>query len=245
MVSDVPAPPDPAEAPRRELADAGLRCERLAAENRELRAMAEHLFTAQEEERRVVARGLHNGAGQSITAIRMAAHAALHEDDPERRREELDDILAQADAALAQVRAISVRLRPPPLDALGLEAALRWHAESACTAAGCALELRIEALPRRPGPLLEQTAFRIAQEALANALRHARADTVSVQLRVVDGVLALEIGDNGRGFDPALTGGTGLVTMRERARSVGGSLEIASAPGHGTRVLASLPGRLE
>lgn len=242
MASDVPVVPDPAERPKGEPAARGLH-ERIEAENRELRLMADHLFATQEEERRMVARGLHNGAGQSITAIRMAAHAALHETDPDRRREELEDILAQADAALHQVRAICARMRPPPLDALGLEAALRWHAEAACVAAGCALELRIDPLPRRAGPSVEQAGFRIVQEALANALRHARADRVLLALRVEDDRCVLEVVDNGRGFDPLVTVGPGLVAMRERARSAGGRMDITSAPGRGTRVLASLPCR--
>src|SRR5690606_26209521 len=105
------------------------RCARLEAENRALRAMAGRLFATQEAERRAVARSLHDQAGQSLTAIRMAATLAMQEADPARVREDLADIIVQADAALAEARRLCSLLRPPQLDALGLEAALRGHVE--------------------------------------------------------------------------------------------------------------------
>src|SRR5690554_7730245 len=109
-------------------AGSGLSQQRLADDHRALRAMAGRMFSAQEAERRMVVRGLHDGAGQAVTAIRMAASAALADADQEQLKPDLGDIIAQADAALGQLREMSNRLRPPQLDALGLEAALRWHA---------------------------------------------------------------------------------------------------------------------
>lgn len=217
------------------------RCLRLEAENRELRAMAGRLFATQEAERRTVARSLHDQAGQSLTAIRMAASLAMQEADPQRLLEDLGDILVQADAALAEARRLCTLLRPPQLDALGLEAALRGHAEILSAAAAPAFELHIEALPSRPDGGVEQACFRIAEEALDNALRHASATTIGMRLEATDGGLLLEVRDDGCGFDPRAGGGSGLVTMRERARDAGGSFAALSAPGQGTRIQARLP----
>lgn len=217
------------------------RCRRLEAENRELQAMAARLFSLQEAERRLVARSLHDQAGQSLTAIRMAASAALAEADPDRRREDLEDILVQADAALAEARRLCTLLRPPQLDALGLGPALRGHAEPLFIDDDAVLELQVAQLPARPGAELEQACFRIAEEALGNARNHAAAATVRLALDAGDGWLRLEVQDDGRGFDPAITAGPGLVTMRERARAVGGSLVVDSAPGKGVRIVARLP----
>lgn len=217
------------------------RCRRLEAENRELRAMAARLFSLQEAERALVARSLHDQAGQSLTAIRMAAGAALAEADADRRREDVEDILAQADAALAEARRLCTLLRPPQLDALGLGAALRGHAEPLFASDDAVLELRIAQLPGRPDAELEQACFRIAEEALGNARSHAAAATVQLALDGGDGWLRLEVQDDGRGFDPATTAGTGLTVMRERARAVGGSLRVHSVPGEGVRIVAHLP----
>lgn len=226
-------------------AGSGLSQQRLADDHRALQAMAGRMFSAQEAERRMVARGLHNGAGQAVTAIRMAASAAMAEADQEQLKADLDGIIAQADAALGQLREISNQLRPPQLDALGLEAALRWHAgrvlQDACQDAPATVRLEMDELQHRPAQEAEQACFRIAEEALANALQHAGAATITLGLRDAgDGVL-LEIRDDGRGFDPEQVSGPGLVGMRERARSVGAEFSITSAPQRGTRISAHLP----
>lgn len=216
------------------------RCARLEAENRALRAMAGRLFATQEAERRAVARSLHDQAGQSLTAIRMAATLAMQEADPARVREDLADIIVQADAALAEARRLCSLLRPPQLDALGLEAALRGHVEGLARDGGPSFGLRIAALPSRPDAAVEQAGFRIAEEALDNALRHAGAARIELALDVEGRVLRLEVRDDGRGFDPA-TGGAGLATMAARALDLGGRVRVTTAPGQGTQVLAHLP----
>lgn len=206
-----------------------------------LRMLVVRVLADQEEERRRVARGLHDGAGGAVTAIRMAASAALMEADHERRSADLQDIIDQADAALAQLRALSSQLRPPQLDALGLAAALRWHVDRLSRDATAAFEVELEDLPRRPDMHVEQACYRIAEEALANALAHARADTVRLRLRDDGDRIHLDIRDDGRGFDPDQADGTGLATMRERARGAGAILAIASAPGRGTRISITAP----
>ena len=229
------------EAADRHQPDDGGRQQRLAADNRALQEMAGRTFSDQEAERRTVARGLHDGAGQAITAIRMAASAALADAEREQLKADLGDIIAQADAALAQLREISNLLRPPQLDALGLEPALRWHAARACQDAAAEVRLEVDELPDRPTRESEQACFRIAQEALANALQHARATTITLGLRDADGGVVLEIRDDGRGFDPDGVSGPGLVGMRERARGVGAEFSVSSAPQRGTCVRVRVP----
>ncbi|QCO67709.1 PAS domain S-box protein [Luteimonas yindakuii] len=225
----------------RDLSDAERMRDELAAGNLQLQAMAARIFSVQEDERRRISRDLHDDIGQSITAIKMSASAAMDEDDPARRHDDLDDVLALADATLSRLRDISILLRPPQLDALGLEAALRWHAERLFTHAGVGLELSIAALPRRPEREVEQACFRIAQEAMTNALRHAAPARVSLRLEDSGDRLHLRVVDDGRGFDTPADGGLGLAIMRERAHGVGGVFDIRSLRGHGTTVEAVLP----
>nr|WP_330217145.1 PAS domain S-box protein [Pseudoxanthomonas suwonensis] len=214
----------------------------LAASNQELQAMGRQLFTAQEDERRAISRELHDDIGQAITAMKLSAHAAMSEDDGARRLEDLQLLAGTADATLDKLRNLSMLLRPPQLDALGLEAALRWHAGVLMRNSPVQLDVDIRPLPQRPEREIEQTCFRIAQEGLTNVLRHAGARSVSLALADMDGDwLDLRIEDDGRGFEPADAHGLGLVIMRERAQSVGGQLRIDTMPGRGTRIHLQLP----
>jgi signal transduction histidine kinase len=208
----------------------------------ELQAVTRRLLTVQEDERHTLSRELHDDIGQAITAIKLSAHAAMGEPDQARRQDDLQFVADTADATLDKLRNLSMLLRPPQLDALGLEAALRWHAGVLLRNAPLQLELDIHDLPQRPEREVEQACFRIAQEGLTNVLRHARASTVSLSLEEGDdGGLRLRIEDDGRGFEPADANGLGLVIMRERAQSVGGQLRIDALPGRGTRIHLQLP----
>lgn len=214
----------------------------LANSNQELQAMGRQLFTAQEDERRAISRELHDDIGQAITAMKLSAHAAMAEADADRRQEDLQALAETADTTLDKLRNLSMLLRPPQLDALGLEAALRWHAGTLMRNSPVQLQLDIHALPQRPEREVEQACFRIAQEGLTNVLRHARARSVSLALEDGEGTcLRLRIEDDGRGFEPAEASGLGLVIMRERAQSVGGLLRIDALPGRGTRIHLQLP----
>jgi PAS domain S-box-containing protein len=214
----------------------------LALSNRELQAMARRLFSLQEDERRAISRDLHDDIGQAITAMKLSAHAALDEADPERRREDLEEIVQLADSSITKLRNLSTLLRPPQLDALGLEAALRWQAGMLFRASPVRLQMDIAALPERPSGEVEQACFRIAQESLTNVLRHACAGEVRMTLSDEQHRrLRLEVVDDGDGFDPAGPRGLGLIVMRERAQSAGGTLQIDTAPGAGTRVTLCLP----
>ncbi|UNK43989.1 sensor histidine kinase [Luteimonas sp. S4-F44] len=213
----------------------------LAASNAELRALAARMFTLQEDERRAISRELHDDVGQSVTAMKLAAGSALVETDALRRRDDLEDIATLADATIERLRDISVLLRPPQLDALGLEAALRAHAERQLRNAALQAEVEVATLARRPAREVEQACFRIAQEALTNIVRHARASRVALRLYEDAGALCLHVGDDGVGFPDATPKGLGLVIMRERAQSVGGHLDAASSRTGGTRIEARLP----
>ncbi|WP_298576887.1 cache domain-containing protein [uncultured Luteimonas sp.] len=214
----------------------------------ELQSVAQRLLTVQEDERRTLSRELHDDIGQSITAIKLAATSLTDDalaDEPAVRREILDEIIAIADQTVLKLRNLSLLLRPPQLDSLGLEAALRGQV--ALLSRNSALEIRLEVAPleARLPPDAELACFRIAQEALTNVARHAGATRVEVEVEVEDGdrgpLLVLRVSDDGRGFDAAHPAGLGLVTMRERATQLGGSVTIASRAGGGTVVRAVLP----
>jgi len=214
----------------------------LAASNAELQAMAGRLFSLQEDERRAISRDLHDDIGQAITAMKLAAGAARDEENTVRRQGDIDQIIELADSTVIKLRNLSMLLRPPQLDALGLEAALRWQANMLFRSTPVELLLNVDTLAQRPDNEVEQACFRIAQESLTNALRHARASQVSLLLRdASDGELLLQVVDDGDGFDPSAPRGLGMIVMRERAQSAGGSLHIETAPGEGTCINLRLP----
>jgi len=206
----------------------------------DLHAMARQLMTVQEDERRVLSRELHDDIGQSITAMKLCA-LALADDTPQARAATIAEIAAIADETMAKLRNLSLLLRPPQLDMLGLEAAIRGQAELMARTSRVRIDLQLSPLPQRPSQDVELACFRIAQEALTNALRHTDSDEVSLRLTVQDRELLLEVGDEGPGFDPEGRHGLGLLTMRERAQQAGGTLEITSELGRGSRVRARFP----
>ncbi len=209
----------------------------------ELQSLARRVITLQEDERRTLSRELHDDIGQDITAIKLSTQMLIGDEDPERRAEAIGDISEIADQAVVKLRNLSLLLRPPQLDELGLVPALRWQAESLLRKGGPGLELDLQPLPERPPPQVELACFRIAQESLTNALRHANATGIRLALARDGGLLVLEVTDNGRGLPPEHRSGLGLVTMRERASQLGGEVVIATPPGGGTRVSARLPMR--
>ncbi|WP_057506502.1 PAS domain-containing sensor histidine kinase [Stenotrophomonas pictorum] len=214
----------------------------LETSNRELQALAGRLFSVQEDERRAISRDLHDDIGQSITAIKLAAHAAMHELDATRRNEDIGQIIELVDSTVTRLRNLSMLLRPPQLDALGLQAAVRWQAGQLFRASPVELQMEIGELSQRPDNAIEQACFRIAQESLTNALRHAQASQVQLRLNEAEnGQLHLRVIDDGEGFDPDGPRGLGLIVMRERAQSAGGKVEIITAPGEGTCIDLYLP----
>ncbi|MFC5593450.1 sensor histidine kinase [Lysobacter niastensis] len=212
----------------------------LRRQQQELQALAGRLIDLQETERRMLSRELHDDIGQAITAIKLGVMSIDGESAPV-REEIVREVVGLADQTIAKLRDISMLLRPPQLDALGLEAALRWQSERLFRAAPAELELRLDALQDRADPAVELACFRIAQEALTNVLRHADARQVTLTLSRQEGGLMLHVLDDGRGVAPDRIDGLGLLTMRERAQLLGGHFDIETEPGAGTSVRAWLP----
>lgn len=206
-------------------------------------ALVRRLIADHEDERLRVARELHDHVGQSVTAIKMAAMSLQSDTDPALRDDILADIVATASETIARLRDLSGRLRPPQLESLGLEAALRWQLAQTFEHRHEAVALQVRSAGNASSPAQALACFRIAQAALANVVAHANARQVRVSIDDDAGQLRLEISDDGDGFDPSTAVGHGLALMRERAWLADGSLVIDAAPGGGTRVIAVLGSR--
>jgi signal transduction histidine kinase len=210
----------------------------------DLQRSRERLVSAREEERRRLRRDLHDGLGPQLASLTMTAEAArdLISADPERAEELLGDLMERAQDAVSDVRRLVYELRPPALDALGLLAALRAHANHH-TDGGIRIMVEApDALPPLPAAV-EVAAYRIVMEALNNVVRHADARNCEVRLSLEDEpeALNLEVSDDGRGMGEDHRSGVGLSSMRERAEELGGSCVVESARSGGTRVKAQLP----
>jgi len=212
----------------------------------QLQALSTRLLEVQEQERRDIARELHDEIGQSLTLVKIKLQMALQRDANNRLlTEECVEITSHT---LEQVRTMSLNLRPPALDELGLAAALQWALDRQEGVSGWKIEFASDPLPQRLAQETETACFRVAQEALTNAARHARARKVRVRLRIAGGNLELAVEDDGCGFDqeavrhrPANRSSLGLISMKERAALAGGRLEIESLHGRGTKVRAVFP----
>ncbi len=215
---------------------------RLHADLKEKEAQRARLFksllTAQEEERTRISRDLHDQVGQALTGIILGLEAALTDPTPER----LEGLKELAGMTLADVRRIALDLRPSVLDELGLEAALKRYVREVGERYGLEVEL-VTRLPLRLPPEMETVLYRVAQEALTNVVRHARAQRVSVVLTAHRDAVQLVVEDDGVGFDPRRVAPArlGLAGMRERVELLGGQFRLESAPGEGTTVYARLP----
>ncbi|NUS39635.1 MAG: sensor histidine kinase [Lysobacter sp.] len=216
--------------------------QRLEANEREFRRLGRAVWRVQEDERRRLARELHDGLGQNLTALkhRLAQVAGELGPGQEALRARMETAIALCSTSLEDTRQMSRLLRPPILDDLGLEPALRWLARSVGESSGLAVVVEVGDLPPLGGEA-QTLLFRIAQEALNNAARHARAQSVLLRLVAQKAELQLQVIDDGIGFEPAQARGGGLGGMRERIRLHGGRLELRSAPGQGTRIRAVVP----
>jgi signal transduction histidine kinase len=214
----------------------------------DLQRSRERLVEAREEERRRLRRDLHDGLGPQLSsqALTIDAVRKLMRRDPDAAEELLLDLKADAQDAITDIRRLVYGLRPPALDDLGLLGALRETAEQYSVKG---LSVSVQA-PEKLPPLsaaVEVAAYRIAQEALTNVVRHAEASTCTVSLAIGEaGVLCLEVRDDGRGIpdpqeDSSVRAGVGLTSMRERASELGGSLLVEPLPEGGTRVCVWLP----
>ncbi len=244
-----------------ERANAGLerrveeRTHELEALTRELRKRDEargwllkKVISAQEDERKRLARDLHDETSQTLSALAMHLETALTAAQTEPMRARLADAKTLTRRAIDELHRLMHDLRPSVLDDLGLMPAIRWYAERYLKPAGIAVRCECAEIDERFKPEFEIAVFRIVQEVITNIVKHARAETVLVECEPSGGDLVIDVEDDGAGFDPAEVAtspdsqrGLGLLGMRERVELLGGTLKVDSAPGRGTHVSVRVP----
>jgi signal transduction histidine kinase len=211
----------------------------VAVENARLFERAERLAVVEERQR--LARELHDSVTQSLysaTLLTEVARRAAGARDVESTQGYLDELGAITQQALKEMRLLVYELRPPTLEQKGLVGALQQRIDAVEGRAGIKARLLVEG-EVEPEPYVEEALYRIGQEALNNALKHAMANAVTVRIQASDDLIEMQVVDDGRGFDPSSSnerGGMGLTTMRERAEQVDGTFTVQSSPGNGTRV---------
>ncbi len=218
----------------------------LTLSQQQLRALYGQLAALEEAERRRLARELHDQVGQNLTALGINLNVVLNQlSDASKAKVKarLNDSVGIAAETAGAIRDVMAALRPQVLDDYGLKAALQMEAERFALRTGIATEVVGEEELPRASDGLETALFRIAQEALTNISKHGQAQKAMVRLEQTNGRLRLSIEDDGVGFDPDAVSpgrhsGWGLMNMRERIQAHNGSLEVVSAPGEGTRIVA-------
>jgi len=225
------------------------RTAQLQQSNQDLRDLSARLLRVQDDERRRIARDLHDSTGQSLTAMKL--ELAGIERELTQRHSPLAGRLASAIETARQIsddlRTISYLLHPPLLDELGLGSALRWYVDGFEKRSGIRVQLNLTN-KERLAPELETTLFRVVQECLINVHRHSGTDTATIRFSTTDGYIIMEVEDEGRGItteelasiNSGTAAGVGLRGMRERIKDFGGELEILSS-GQGTKVRAIIP----
>jgi len=220
-------------------------------ENRtaELRRLSSRLLTMQDEERRRIAREIHDGLGQELAAAKMIMDGILAKDTTPGMHKAATDASQLVDRAIQQVRTISHLLHPPLLDEVGLVSALRWFIEGLTERSG--IEIKLEVLPPQLGrlkPEVETAIFRIVQEAVTNMFRHSGAHNGTVSVTEKDGSIFITVSDDGKGIEDEIVQlrpdsvGIGIGGMRQRVNELGGSLRLANA-NPGTIVQVVIPAR--
>ena len=229
--------------------------EELLGAERRYRGLARAVWTVQEQERRRLARELHDGIGQTLTALKnhLERLAGKAREAGSRFADDVAGAAEMAGAAVHDTRELSRLLRPPVLDDLGLVPALRWLARTLEESTGLEVRLAVEGELSADGdgerlaPEIETVVFRVVQEALTNALKHSGARSAEVTVEADAAAVRVRVADRGSGFDPDATfdgapvSGVGLSGMRDRVELFGGRLDLASAPGEGTEIRLVVP----
>jgi len=217
----------------------------VSAAQRRFRSISRSAWRVQEDERRRLARELHDGIGQLLVALKNHLEGARRAGAPDGV---VDGALEMVGQALHDTRELSRLLRPAVLDDLGLEPALRWLARSVGERFGIEVDLHLSGLDERIDREVETLAFRIVQEALTNVAKHSGARAARVEIERSPARLAIRVADQGRGFDPRRLldsedgeAGVGLRGMRDRAELFGGSLRVDAREGDGTRIDVAVP----
>ncbi len=208
----------------------------------DLHRSRERLVNAREEERRRLRRDLHDGLGSSLASMTLHLNEALrhHREQPERSKQALETVQQQMRESISDIRRLVYSLRPPTLDEFGLAFALQ---ELIMQVQSSSLQISLEGTDRELAlsAASEVAVYRIVQEALTNVVRHARASKCQIRLNEEDGMLHIRISDNGRGMPAHVKPGIGMRSIRERAEELGGTFELESVPGNGTRIHIRLP----
>jgi two-component system sensor histidine kinase UhpB len=213
----------------------------------EMQQLSRQILQAQEDERFRLARELHDEAAQALTSLLVHLRLLERAHDPAEAQKRVQELRELTAHALEDVRRVALDLRPTILDDLGLGPALEWRIDEFNKHGGLQATITIQGLEERLPPDVALALYRVAQEALSNAGRHAQARHIGVMVAGQPGQIVLEVCDDGVGFNPtALPAdgghhGLGLLGMRERMRMIGGELAIVSGPGRGTQVRASAP----
>ena len=217
----------------------------LTADRERMRRLASQVISAQDGERSRIARELHDSTAQSLAALVLQIGAAARDCPDSSLGARLGEIRMLAGAVLEEVRTLSHAVYPRVLEDLGLDAALEWLARNTEASSGLEIAVSTTGDVSVIPPSAAAVLYRVAQEALSNAVRHAEAGAVALTVDADGAVATLEVADDGRGFDQkeaeSRRPGMGLFSMRERVALADGRLDIISAPGTGTRVIASVP----
>jgi PAS domain S-box-containing protein len=209
----------------------------------ELHALSRQIVIAQENERRTIARELHDEIGQSLTALKIMLSQAVRLPD-EKRQDSLKEAYTLASNLLQQVRELSLNLRPSMLDDLGLLPTLIWHFDRVTSQTGVRINFEHDGLQTDLPPEVNTSVYRIIQEAITNIVRHSGAKEALINIYFNNGILFIKIEDEGQGFSLADTNikvTAGLSGMRERVLLLGGKLTLDTAPNQGTRIIVELP----
>ncbi len=225
-----------------------VRLRSLRGRNALLQQLAARLQSAKEEECSRISRELHDEFGQTLTAAKLNLQMLRPTVADAAAAGRLEDSITMMDGMIRQARDIARGLRPPLLDEAGLVPAIDQLLKSLAARSGTRIEFDVAPGVMRAPPGLNTTVFRLVQEAVGNALRHARANRVQVTLRDDAGALWLVVEDDGVGFDPAAAARSarsgahlGLLGMTERVRNAGGTIDLESRPGAGSRIIARIP----
>lgn len=222
--------------------------QRLLQYQGQLRSLASELLLTEERERRRIATDLHDHIGQTLAVIQMMIDSLRPPEGASESADELDRISALLDEMDEAIRSLTFELSPPVLYELGLQAGVEWLAEQLQAQHGLHIEVSDDGLPKPLDDDVRTLIFRAVRELLMNVVKHARAHGARVSMSRVGGHIHAQVLDDGAGFEPRpdssprnSTGGFGLFSIRERMESIGGSVQIESTPGQGTRALLIAP----
>jgi signal transduction histidine kinase len=203
-----------------------------------MRALSLRLLRTQDEERRMIARNLHDSTGQTLSLLKSNASLLKNSADADGKTlQQLQELCDLADQALVEIRTMSYLLHPPLLDELGLISAIQWYIEGFSKRSGIQVNLDLQDRKKRLPALVETALFRVLQECLTNTFRHSASKSVDIRLHIRRDDIMMSVRDYGKGISPeilrtlestSLSGGVGLPGMRERVRELGGRIQIQS-----------------